>query len=136
MDLGLPPGMLYKDTLQFCLSRTRGCQAYTECWGSDPHLIYVSKLSVDILGELTQQTDGALVKNMEIEEQAQQTLTAWGILCMKGGNNSHQAWHSTGFSRTVILLAQRWDQACITVSDIFRREITEAVQRHTALNPY
>lgn len=39
---------------------------------------------MDVLCELTQQTDRALVQNMETEEQRQQTFAARDILCGEG----------------------------------------------------
>lgn len=38
------------------------------------YLVYVSKMPMDILGQVTQQGDRTLVQNMEAEEQIHQTL--------------------------------------------------------------
>lgn len=45
------------------------------------YLIYVSQAGVDVLGKFPQETDRALVENVDTEEQRQQTLAARNILC-------------------------------------------------------
>lgn len=45
------------------------------------YLIYISQAGVDVLCKFPQETDRALVENMDTEEQRQQTLAARNILC-------------------------------------------------------
>lgn len=45
------------------------------------YLIYISQAGVDVLCKLPQETNRALVKNVDTEEQRQQTLAARNILC-------------------------------------------------------
>lgn len=42
--------------------------------GSLQHLVYVSKMPMDILGQVTQQGDRTLTQNIEAEEQTHQSL--------------------------------------------------------------
>lgn len=60
MTVRLSPGLF---------PQLRGC---TE--GSRWYLVYVSKMPVDILGQVTQQGDRTLTQNMEAEEQIHQAL--------------------------------------------------------------
>lgn len=70
--------MRCNDSKAVPLASTPNSGLHTE--GSLQYLVYVSKMSMDILGQVTQQTNRTLTRNMEVEEQTQHALAKGGIL--------------------------------------------------------
>ena len=66
------------DTKAVSLASTPNSGRHTE--GSLQYLVYVPKMSMDILGQVTQQANRTLIRNMEVEEQTQHALAKGGIL--------------------------------------------------------